>query len=152
MRVALFVTCLVDLLRPSVGFSAIRLLEAGGCTVCVPDTQTCCEQPGFNSGDRMAARALARKVIADAESGIVELVIIARAALASTWLAVRPGYDALATKVARRYLPWLAGGRERLHHLAVAPDWSKGRDFPAPQGRTFRDLYASQQQTHYKGP
>ncbi|MBL8413170.1 MAG: (Fe-S)-binding protein [Propionivibrio sp.] len=67
MRVALFVTCLVDLLRPSVGFSAIRLLESGGCTVCVPPTQTCCGQPAFNSGDRLAAGALARKTIAEFE-------------------------------------------------------------------------------------
>ena len=102
MRVALFVTCLVHLLRPSVGFSAIRLLEAGGCTVCVPRTQTCYGQPAFNLGDRTAALALARKAIADAESG-----------------------------------------RERMQHLAVAPGWSKGHDFPAPQGRAFRDLYAS---------
>ena len=35
-RVALFVTCLVDLHRPSVGFAAIRLLEAAGCTVEAP--------------------------------------------------------------------------------------------------------------------
>ena len=35
MRVGLFVTCLVDLMRPSVGFAAIRLLEGGGATVFV---------------------------------------------------------------------------------------------------------------------
>ncbi|HEX5803524.1 MAG TPA: (Fe-S)-binding protein [Azospira sp.] len=67
MRVALFVTCLVDLMRPSVGFAAIRLLEAAGCTVVVPATQTCCGQPAFNSGDRRAARALAKKTIAEFE-------------------------------------------------------------------------------------
>ena len=33
MRVGLFVTCLVDLMRPSIGFAAIRLLEAGGAEV-----------------------------------------------------------------------------------------------------------------------
>jgi L-lactate dehydrogenase complex protein LldF len=69
-----------------------------------------------------------------------------------TWLAERPACYALATRIARRYLAWLAAGRDRIDHLAVAPGWSKGRDFPAPQGRTFRDSYASQQQTHYKGP
>jgi L-lactate dehydrogenase complex protein LldE len=40
MRVGLFVTCLVDLMRPSVGFAALRLLEAGGAEVMVPATQT----------------------------------------------------------------------------------------------------------------
>ena len=52
MRVGLFVTCLVDLMRPSIGFAAIRLLEGGGADVYVPPTQTCCGQPAYNSGDR----------------------------------------------------------------------------------------------------
>jgi L-lactate dehydrogenase complex protein LldE len=68
MRAALYVTCLVDLMRPSVGFAAIRLLEAAGCEVVVPETQTCCGQPAFNSGDRASAAKLAKKVIAEFES------------------------------------------------------------------------------------
>ncbi len=63
MRVGLFVTCLVDMMRPGIGFSAIKLLEAAGCDVVVPKTQTCCGQPGYNSGDRKAARALAEKTL-----------------------------------------------------------------------------------------
>jgi L-lactate dehydrogenase complex protein LldE len=63
MRVGFFVTCLVDLMRPSIGFAAIRLLESGGAEVYVPPTQTCCGQPAYNSGDRKDAAALARKVI-----------------------------------------------------------------------------------------
>lgn len=63
MRVGLFVTCLVDLMRPSIGFAALRLLEAAGCEVVVPTAQTCCGQPGYNSGDRKAAKALALKVL-----------------------------------------------------------------------------------------
>ena len=67
MRVALFVTCLVDLMRPSIGFAALRLLEAGGATVIVPPTQTCCGQPAYNSGDRADAKALAAKLVAEFE-------------------------------------------------------------------------------------
>ena len=67
MRVGLFVTCLVDLVRPRIGFAALELLEAAGCEVVVPATQTCCGQPGWNSGDRPSARALAEKVIAEFE-------------------------------------------------------------------------------------
>jgi L-lactate dehydrogenase complex protein LldE len=63
-RVALLVTCLVDLFRPTVGFAAVRLLEQAGCTVEVPDAQTCCGQPAYNSGDRDDAAAIARQVIA----------------------------------------------------------------------------------------
>lgn len=61
-RVGLFVTCLVDLFRPSVGFAAVKLLEDAGCVVDVP-SQTCCGQPAFNSGDRATARALAAQAI-----------------------------------------------------------------------------------------
>jgi L-lactate dehydrogenase complex protein LldE len=68
MKVGLFVTCLVDLMRPSIGFSALKLLEAAGCEVVVPANQTCCGQPGYNSGDRPAAQALARKVLAEFEA------------------------------------------------------------------------------------
>ena len=62
-RVGLFVTCLVDLIRPAVGFAAVKLLEQAGCTVEVP-TQTCCGQPAFNSGDRTTTRQIATQVIA----------------------------------------------------------------------------------------
>jgi L-lactate dehydrogenase complex protein LldE len=62
-RVGLFVTCLVDLHRPSVGFAAIRLLERAGCQVEVPRAQTCCGQPAYNSGDRRTARELAVGII-----------------------------------------------------------------------------------------
>jgi L-lactate dehydrogenase complex protein LldE len=61
-RVGLFVTCLVDLIRPSVGFAAVKLLEDAGCTVDVP-LQSCCGQPAFNSGDRNGTRAIAEQVI-----------------------------------------------------------------------------------------
>lgn len=60
---ALFVTCLVDLFRPTVGFAAVKLLEQAGCTVEVPRAQTCCGQPAYNSGDRADAKAIALQVI-----------------------------------------------------------------------------------------
>jgi L-lactate dehydrogenase complex protein LldE len=63
-RVGLFVTCLVDLFRPTVGFAALKLLEDAGCRVEVPEAQTCCGQPAYNSGDAANAKAVARGVIA----------------------------------------------------------------------------------------
>lgn len=62
-RVALFVTCLVDLFRPSVGFAAVKLLETAGCIVHVPGNQTCCGQPAYNSGNVKAARQMALQVL-----------------------------------------------------------------------------------------
>jgi L-lactate dehydrogenase complex protein LldE len=67
-RVGLFVTCLVDMMRPRIGFAALKLLEGAGYEVMVPASQTCCGQPGWNSGERASARALAEKLIAEFES------------------------------------------------------------------------------------
>lgn len=64
LNVALFVTCLADLLRPSVAFASLELLRRAGCTVVVPQAQTCCGQPAYNNGDYDAVRPLARDVIA----------------------------------------------------------------------------------------
>ncbi|WP_237152307.1 (Fe-S)-binding protein [Oryzibacter oryziterrae] len=66
-RVGLFVTCLVDMFRPTVGFSAVKLLEDAGCDVFVPDNQTCCGQPAYNNGDKADARRIAEQVIATFE-------------------------------------------------------------------------------------
>jgi len=73
-RVALFVTCLVDLHRPTVGFAAIKLLEQAGCDVEVPRAQTCCGQPAYNSGDRATAAAMARDYL-EAFSGYDYVVV-----------------------------------------------------------------------------
>ncbi|HLT02887.1 MAG TPA: (Fe-S)-binding protein [Geminicoccaceae bacterium] len=73
-RVALFVSCLVDLFRPSVGFAAVRLLEDAGCIVEVPRNQTCCGQPAYNQGDRADATDLARHTI-DALQGYDYVVV-----------------------------------------------------------------------------
>jgi L-lactate dehydrogenase complex protein LldE len=72
-RVGLFVTCLVDFFRPTVGFAAVKLLEDAGCRVEVP-AQACCGQPAFNSGDRADARAIAEQVI-DAFSAFDYVVV-----------------------------------------------------------------------------
>jgi len=66
--IALFVTCLVDLMRPSVGFASVALLEDAGCRVSVPRGQTCCGQPAYNNGDDKHAREIAERVITAFES------------------------------------------------------------------------------------
>lgn len=62
-KVGLFVTCLVDTQRPKVGFAALNLLEQAGCDVDVPEQQTCCGQPAWNSGDDASSQALAKQTI-----------------------------------------------------------------------------------------
>jgi L-lactate dehydrogenase complex protein LldE len=63
MRVAFFVTCLVDQFFPAVGVSAVRLLRHLGVEVDFPRAQTCCGQPGYNAGFPDYARPLARRAI-----------------------------------------------------------------------------------------
>ncbi|GAB7548667.1 (Fe-S)-binding protein [Cupriavidus sp. CuC1] len=67
MRVGLFATCLVDLMRPEIGFSVLKLLEKAGFEVMVPEAQTCCGQPAYNSGERTASRDLAEKFLREFE-------------------------------------------------------------------------------------
>lgn len=62
-RVALFVSCLVNVFRPSVAEAAIQLLEQAGCEVEVPLEQSCCGQPGYNAGAIAATRPVARNLI-----------------------------------------------------------------------------------------
>ena len=67
MRVGLFVTCLIDTMRPEIGFSVIKLIERAGFEVIVPPAQTCCGQPAYNSGYRRLARNLAEKTLREFE-------------------------------------------------------------------------------------
>lgn len=68
IRVGLFVTCLVNSMRPSVGFASISLLEQAGCEVEVPEVQSCCGQPAFNSGDDEGTRQIAYQTIQQFEA------------------------------------------------------------------------------------
>ncbi len=67
-RIGLFVTCLIDLFRPSVGFAAVKLLEQAGCSVSVPRAQTCCGQPAYNNGDNQTTADIAKQIITAFES------------------------------------------------------------------------------------
>lgn len=60
LNVALFSSCIVDTLKPEIGFATLKLLEATGCKVSVP-SQSCCGQPNYNNGDEQGARALAKQ-------------------------------------------------------------------------------------------
>lgn len=105
--VALFVTCLVNVMRPRIGFAAARALEAAGCRVVVPAAQTCCGQPALNSGDRDGAAAVARAGIATLEG--YDHVVVPSGSCAGTiahaWpelLADDPAWGPRATALAAR--------------------------------------------------
>jgi len=61
-KLGLFVTCPVDLLRPSIGFACVKLLEDAGCHVEVP-SQSCCGQVAYNNGDPESCKTLAWNIV-----------------------------------------------------------------------------------------
>lgn len=70
MRVSLFATCLADQFFAEACADAVRLLRHFGAEVDFPSAQTCCGQPGYNSGHVVDAKRLVRhtmKVFQDAE-------------------------------------------------------------------------------------
>jgi L-lactate dehydrogenase complex protein LldE len=90
VRVGLFVTCLVNLMRPRIGEAALRLLQASGAEIYVPTDQTCCGQPNFNAGDRDGARVLARKLLREFDN--CDYIVMPSGSCAGT---VRTHYPAL---------------------------------------------------------
>jgi L-lactate dehydrogenase complex protein LldF len=57
------------------------------------------------------------------------------------WLALHPRTYALATRIGVRLIEMMGGEEKVLHRLPGAGGWTDGRDFPAPTGMTFRELY-----------
>ena len=75
MKVALFVTCLVDQLCPNVGIATVEVLERAGCEVTFDERQTCCGQPAFNTGYRNEARKFAKRFIEIFEDSDAEAIV-----------------------------------------------------------------------------
>ena len=112
----------------------------------LPHAATLCNQCGVVCPVRIPLPELLRKLREkQTETGLrpwsERLALTAWA-----WVAQRPTLYALATRIGVRYLNWLAEGRDRIPVLGMAPGWTEGRDFPAPQGRTFREMYKHQQE------
>lgn len=130
-RVGLFVTCLVDAIRPQIGFAAIQLLEEAGCTVEVPQAQTCCGQPAFNSGDDADTARLAQQTIAAFEG--FDYIVLPSGSCAATMvhgypelLAGDPEWAARARAMAAKtheitsFLVDVMGYRPQGRHLAAS--------------------------------
>jgi len=108
----------------------------------LPHAATLCNQCGVVCPVKIPLPELLRKL---RERQVEENLrpLVERLALkAWAWVAGRPRLYALATRFGIGYLRWLAEGRDRIRILGIAPGWTEGRDFPAPEGKTFRELYA----------
>lgn len=76
MRIALFPTCVVDVLRPDVGVATVRVLRRLGHEVVLPARATCCGQPAWNSGHAAAAAEVARTTLEALDEADVDLVVV----------------------------------------------------------------------------
>jgi len=108
----------------------------------LPHAATLCNQCGVVCPVKIPLPELLRKLrekqVEKAMRPLTERIAIRLWA----WVATRPRLYALGTWFGVRYLDWLAGGKASIPVMGVAPGWTAGRDFPAPEGRTFRELYA----------
>jgi L-lactate dehydrogenase complex protein LldF len=60
------------------------------------------------------------------------------------WFARHPAFYRFAARWGARILRWGAGSRGGFKSLPLAGGWTRHRDFPAPQGKTFHDLWKAQ--------
>ena len=61
--VQLFVTCMIEAIKPEVGMAVVTVLERLGVQIEFATDQTCCGQPAFNAGAVPDARAMARHTL-----------------------------------------------------------------------------------------
>lgn len=107
-HVQLFVTCLIETLRPEAGMAVVRLLERLGIAVEYPRAQTCCGQPAFNGGAWDDARTMAKYTL-DVLSKSSAPIVVPSGSCADMLvhhypeiLASDPKYGMLAEQVAAR--------------------------------------------------
>lgn len=107
----------------------------------LPNAATLCNQCGVVCPVKIPLPELMRKMREQQmEAGLKPWT--ERAALRLWgWVAGQPALYALGTKIGARLLKWMGGSEKLIHRLPLASGWTGGRDFPAPEGRTFRELY-----------
>ena len=147
-RVALFATCLVDAIRPRVGFAALSLLEAAGCVVEIPRGQTCCGQPALNSGDRDGAAAVARRTIALLED--YDAVVVPSGSCAGTIRTHYPDLFSAGSDWNRRALVLAAKTFELFTYLADVRHWRPER-VALSATATYHDSCAGLRELGVKG-
>jgi L-lactate dehydrogenase complex protein LldF len=67
------------------------------------------------------------------------------------YAAKRPSLYAFGSKIAVRVLRWMGGSSKRIRSLPIGAGWTLSRDFPAPSGRTFREMYRERRQAGQAG-
>ncbi len=109
--------------------------------VALPNASTFCNQCGVVCPVKIPLPDLLRRLREKQMERKLRPLGERLAVKAWAWIAGRPRLYALAARLGASYLRWLAGNDKYIKVLAPAPEWTLGRDFPVPEGRTFRDLY-----------
>ncbi|MCX7176665.1 MAG: LutB/LldF family L-lactate oxidation iron-sulfur protein [Proteobacteria bacterium] len=112
----------------------------------LPQAATLCNQCGVVCPVKIPLPDLLRKLREKQMERRLRPLTERLALLAWGWMARHPRLYALGTKIGVRYLQWLAHDGERndrIRILGMATEWTRGRDFPAPEGKTFREMYAA---------
>lgn len=63
MRVAYFIQCVTDRFLPEMAEATVRVIEACGASVIVPEKQHCCGLPAYDGGDKASAMVMAKQTI-----------------------------------------------------------------------------------------
>lgn len=108
----------------------------------LPHAATLCNQCGVVCPVKIPLPELLRKLREKQVDKHLRPLTERIALKAWAWVASCPTLYAMGTWFGVRYLKWLAGGKQSIPVLGTAPQWTAGRDFPAPEGKTFRELYA----------
>ncbi len=108
----------------------------------LPHAATLCNQCGVVCPVKIPLPELLRKLREKQVDRKLRPLFERIALKAWAWVAGRPALYGMGARFAVRYLKWLAGGRASIEIMGTAPEWTAGRNFPAPEGRTFRELYA----------
>jgi len=107
----------------------------------LPAASTFCNQCGVVCPVKIPLPDLQRKLREQAFARGLRPWYEHMALRAWSWAAQRPRLYAAGARFAARTLNKMGGGGGLIHRLLFAEGWTDGRDMPAPQGRTFRDLY-----------
>ena len=107
----------------------------------LPAASTMCNQCGVVCPVRIPLPDLQRKLREMAfERGLRPWYEHAALSIWS-WFAQRPALYGFGTAIAVRALKWMGGRDGLIHKLPVGAGWTDERDFPAPEGKTFREIY-----------
>jgi L-lactate dehydrogenase complex protein LldF len=109
----------------------------------LPSASTMCNQCGVVCPVRIPLPDLQRKLREKAFERALRPWPERLGVKAWAWVAKRPALYAFAAKCGARVLKAMGGRAGQIRKLPLVGGWTDGRDFPAPAGRTFRELYAS---------